>query len=145
MPQPGYFFVVVDCTRRHCGSEILLRYRLRSMFTGVDVMGSSHALLLPCGFRVKKEFGRAVDTFAKVLGFIMIVLTLYVAVVAAPPLGEVAPKLCTWHNWLDNHHHISGGTGGGLSRLLVATACSTPGVKGQREFKVKLVEVRHCL
>jgi len=39
-----------------------------------------------------KEFGSAMDTFAKVLGVVMIVLTLYVAVSSDPPLLEAAHR-----------------------------------------------------
>lgn len=37
---------------------------------------------------LSKEMGRAMDNFTKVLGVVMLVLTLYVAVVTKPPLGE---------------------------------------------------------
>ena len=39
-----------------------------------------------------KEAGKAMDTFAKTLGFIMIALTLYVAFKADPPLAEAVTK-----------------------------------------------------
>jgi Mn2+/Fe2+ NRAMP family transporter len=39
-----------------------------------------------------KEFGKVVDQFARILGLIMIGLTLYVAVVARPPMDEVMLK-----------------------------------------------------
>lgn len=39
-----------------------------------------------------KEFGSAMDTFAKVLGVIMIGLTLYVAISSSPPLSEAVHR-----------------------------------------------------
>ncbi|MFL5615069.1 MAG: NRAMP family divalent metal transporter [Gemmatimonadaceae bacterium] len=47
---------------------------------------------------LSKEAGRAMDRFAQLLGFLMVALTLYVAVASRPPLAEaairsVAPKL----------------------------------------------------
>lgn len=37
---------------------------------------------------VSKEMGKAIDTFAKILGGLMILLVLYVAIATSPPVGE---------------------------------------------------------
>jgi Mn2+/Fe2+ NRAMP family transporter len=39
-----------------------------------------------------KEAGKAVDTFTKVLGALMLLLTLYVAISSSPPMGEAVIK-----------------------------------------------------
>lgn len=44
--------------------------------------------LMALGLFLMREARRAMDRFAVVLGFVMIALTLYVAIVARPPLGE---------------------------------------------------------
>jgi Mn2+/Fe2+ NRAMP family transporter len=53
------------------------------------------------GLFLVREAGRAMDRFAQALGFVMIALTLYVAVTSHPPLGEalvrsVAPVKLDW-------------------------------------------------
>ena len=57
---------------------------------GIDVMtGAIISSALAVIIFLVKEFGRLLDWFAKILGFIMIGLTLYVAIIASPPMGEV--------------------------------------------------------
>ena len=44
-----------------------------------------------------KEAGRAMDRFAKAMGAIMILLTVYVAIISHPPLGEAAVRTLMPH------------------------------------------------
>ncbi|MCI0750717.1 MAG: divalent metal cation transporter [Flammeovirgaceae bacterium] len=64
-----------------------------NVLTGVSVESGA---VLSAGIAVLlfwvKEFGKALDAFAKILGVIMILLTAYVAVKAQPPLVEVAHR-----------------------------------------------------
>ncbi len=53
-------------------------------------LGALLSALLAIGLFVSREAGRAMDRFAQLLGFVMIALTVYVAVTSHPPLGEAA-------------------------------------------------------
>src|SRR5688572_30311185 len=64
-----------------------------NVLLGVDVVwGAAISSVIAIVIFLVKEFGKALDGFAKVLGFIMIALTFYVAIVASPPMGEVVIK-----------------------------------------------------
>ena len=61
------------------------------VFTGLPAAsGAALSGLLAFGLFVSREAGRGVDWFARILGFLMIVLTAWVAMSAQPPLGEAA-------------------------------------------------------
>ena len=53
-------------------------------------LGAALSALLAFGIFLSREAGRAMDRFTKVLGLVMIGLTLGVAVVSRPPVGEAA-------------------------------------------------------
>ena len=64
---------------------------------GLDVLlgvpqpaGALLSAALAMGIFISREAGRAMDRFTKVLGLVMIALTVYVAIVARPPLAEAA-------------------------------------------------------
>lgn len=58
------------------------------VMTGLDpVYGSSISCILALFIFWYKEIGKAIDGFTKVLGLLMIVLTLYIVFKAAPPIG----------------------------------------------------------
>ena len=60
---------------------------------GIDaVWGAIISGLIAIGVFLSKEAGKAMDRFAVLLGFVMIGLTIYVAVVSGPPLGEAAVR-----------------------------------------------------
>ncbi|NJD10713.1 MAG: divalent metal cation transporter [Gemmatimonadetes bacterium] len=52
--------------------------------------GALVSALLAIGIFYSREAGRAMDRFTKLLGFVMIALTVYVAIVARPPVAEAA-------------------------------------------------------
>lgn len=61
------------------------------VFWGVPTgWGAALSGLLAAGLFLSREAGKAMDWFVRVLGFLMIVLTAWVAFSAKPPLGEVA-------------------------------------------------------
>ncbi len=65
---------------------------LRVLF-GIPVeVGALLSAGLAIGLFVSKEAGRAMDRFAVALGFVLVALTIYVALAAAPPLGEAARR-----------------------------------------------------
>ena len=51
-------------------------------------LGAAVSAVIAIGIFLVKEAGRAMDRFAQFMGGVMVVLALYVAVAAAPPLGE---------------------------------------------------------
>ena len=64
-----------------------------NVLTGCSVQtGAAISAVLAVLIFVLKEAGKAMDSFAKLLGFIMIALTLYVAFAAHPPAGEAVLK-----------------------------------------------------
>jgi Mn2+/Fe2+ NRAMP family transporter len=54
--------------------------------------GATVSAALAIGLFLVREAGRAMDRFAQVMGGVMVVLALYVAVVASPPLAEAAAR-----------------------------------------------------
>jgi Mn2+/Fe2+ NRAMP family transporter len=76
-----------------------------------------------------------VDWFAKVLGFVMIALTLYVAFVASPPMGEVAlrtfvPEKIDWGIIIT----LVGGTVGGYITFAGGHRLLDSGIKGVEQL-----------
>jgi len=61
------------------------------VFAGIPMgWGAALSGLLAMGLFLSREAGKMVDWFVRVLGFLMIALTAWVAFSAQPPLGEVA-------------------------------------------------------
>lgn len=60
---------------------------------GIDVKwGAVLSALIAVALFLVREAGKAMDRFAQLMGFVMIALTLYVAVVSGPPVGEAVVK-----------------------------------------------------
>ncbi|XXM74355.1 NRAMP family divalent metal transporter [Lysinibacillus sphaericus] len=55
-------------------------------------MGALFSGLIAIGIFLFKEAGRLMDKFAQILGFLMILLTLYVMFTSSPPVGEAVTK-----------------------------------------------------
>ncbi len=83
-----------------------------------------------------KEVGKAIDIFAKVLGFIMIVLTLYVAFQSNPPMAEAVIK-----TFIPDQVNetiiltIVGGTVGGYISFAGAHRLLEAGISGAENIK----------
>jgi Mn2+/Fe2+ NRAMP family transporter len=83
-----------------------------------------------------KEAGKAIDFFAKLLGFVMIVLTLYVAFQSHPPIGEAILK-----TFLPDTINetiiltIVGGTVGGYISFAGAHRLLEAGISGAENIK----------
>jgi Mn2+/Fe2+ NRAMP family transporter len=85
---------------------------------------------------VVKEAGKTMDAFAKVLGFVMIALTLYVAFAANPPVTEAAVKTF----FPDQINEliiltIVGGTVGGYISFAGAHRLLEAGISGKESLK----------
>lgn len=61
---------------------------LNAMFGTSTKLGAALSAALAIGLFLVKEAGRAMDRFAQVMGVLMVLLTLYVAMAAHPPLGD---------------------------------------------------------
>lgn len=60
---------------------------------GLDtVTGAIISAIIAISIFLFKEAGKLMDKFTQIAGFIMIILTLYVAISSAPPLGEAVSK-----------------------------------------------------
>jgi len=100
---------------------------------GMDVTtGAVVSALMAIIIFLVKEFGAAMDTFAKVLGFIMIALTLYLAVIADPPWTDIAmqtfvPERVDWTMIIT----LVGGTVGGYITFAGGHRLLDAGVKGR--------------
>ncbi len=83
-----------------------------------------------------KEAGGAMDWFAKILGFVMIGLTLYVALVSQPPLPEAILR-SLWPERIDPNAILTivGGTVGGYITFAGAHRLLEAGVVGREQVE----------
>ncbi len=99
---------------------------------GIDArLGAVLSALVAIGIFLSREAGRAMDRFAQLMGAIMVLVTVYVAVAARPPLGEaflrtVAPERLDLLSILT----IVGGTVGGYITFAGAHRLLDAGVAG---------------
>jgi Mn2+/Fe2+ NRAMP family transporter len=79
-----------------------------------------------------KEAGRLMDTFTKVLGILMIALTVYIAIISKPPIGEALYRT-VWPEKIDMLKIITlvGGTVGGYISFAGAHRLLDAGISGQ--------------
>lgn len=107
-----------------------------NVLTGINVEASA---LMSCVAALAlfwiKEFGSAMDMFAKVLGFVMIGLTLFVAISANPPLLETVHRTFIPEK-IDVMTIVTlvGGTVGGYISFAGAHRLLDAGIKGQENF-----------
>lgn len=104
--------------------------------TGAPVwVGAVVSAALAIGIFLVKEAGRAMDRFTLVLGFVLVGLTLYVAIASAPPLGEAALRSVVPET-IDilSIVTIVGGTVGGYITFAGAHRLVDAGVHGQERL-----------
>ena len=107
-----------------------------NVLTGMDV---ETAALISCVAALAlfwiKEFGNAMDLFTKVLGFIMIGLTLFVAISSDPPLMETVHRTFVPEK-IDVMTIVTlvGGTVGGYISFAGAHRLLDAGIKGQENL-----------
>lgn len=82
-----------------------------------------------------REAGKAMDRFAQIMGFVMIVLTVYVAFAASPPVGEAVVRTFVPET-LDAVAVVTlvGGTVGGYITFAGAHRLLDAGVKGKESL-----------
>lgn len=103
---------------------------------GVDVkIGAVLSAGLGIAIFLFKEAGKALDIFAKVLGFVMIALIVYVVFASNPPLGEAARRTIFPEN-IDALAIVTlvGGTVGGYISFAGAHRLIDAGIKGKESL-----------
>ena len=95
MPGLGYFvalLIVMGGLGFNIGNIAGAGMGFNVMF-GIDtVTGAIISAVIAISIFLFKEAGRLMDRFTQIAGFVMIILTLYVAISSAPPVGEAITK-----------------------------------------------------
>lgn len=107
-----------------------------NVLTGVEVKtGALISALLAVGIFWSKQAGRLIDVFVKILGLLMIGLTVYIAFVSQPPLGQ-ALLHTVWPEKTDMLKIVTlvGGTVGGYISFAGAHRLLDAGVKGKEQL-----------
>lgn len=104
-----------------------------NILTGIKPeYGAIISLVIALGIFWYKQAGHLLDQFTKLLGLIMIVLTVYIAVISHPPVGEALYRT-VWPEKIDVMKIVTlvGGTVGGYISFAGAHRLLDAGVKGQ--------------
>jgi Mn2+/Fe2+ NRAMP family transporter len=105
--------------------------------TGIPVAtGAVISCFIALGIFWYKEAGRLMDGFTKILGLLMIGLTLFIAVISQPPVGEALYRT-VWPEKIDLLKIITlvGGTVGGYISFAGAHRLLDAGISGQNSLK----------
>jgi Mn2+/Fe2+ NRAMP family transporter len=104
---------------------------------GVDAeVGAITSCVIALGIFWYKEAGKLIDQFSRILGLIMIGLTLYIAFISHPPFGEALYRTI-WPETIDEKMIITlvGGTVGGYISFAGAHRLLDAGIKGPANIK----------
>jgi Mn2+/Fe2+ NRAMP family transporter len=108
------------------------------VLSGIDTV---YGALLSCGVALfifwMKEAGKAMDHFARWLGILMVLLTLYVAVSSHPPL-DAALQQTLWPDIIDTKTIVTlvGGTVGGYISFAGAHRLLDAGITGPSQVRL---------
>lgn len=108
-----------------------------NVITGMKVeYGAIISCVIALGIFWYKEAGRLIDGFAKWLGIIMIGLTVYIAIVSHPPVGQALYRTI-WPEEIDMMKIVTlvGGTVGGYISFAGAHRLLDAGIKGRENLK----------
>jgi len=108
-----------------------------NVLTGIKVeYGAIISCVIALGIFWYKEAGRLIDGFSKWLGIIMIGLTVYIAFVSHPPLGQALYRTI-WPEKIDTMKIVTlvGGTVGGYISFAGAHRLLDAGIKGKENLK----------
>ena len=103
-----------------------------NVLTGIDAkIGAVISCFIALGIFWYKEAGKLIDSFVKILGLIMIVLTVYIAFSSNPPIGEALYRTI-WPEKIDMMKIVTlvGGTVGGYISFAGAHRLLDAGIKG---------------
>jgi Mn2+/Fe2+ NRAMP family transporter len=140
VPGLGYFLAVLIVL----GGLVFNIGNMAGCGLGIEVLlgvkpevGAAISCVVALGLFWLKEFGQALDGFTKVLGWLMIVLTAYVAVQSAPPLAEVAYR-SFWPQRIDPLSIVTlvGGTVGGYISFAGAHRLLDAGISGTGQLPI---------
>lgn len=107
-----------------------------NVLTGIDAKaGAVISCVIALGIFWYKEAGKLIDNFTKLLGFIMIVLTAYIAFSSHPPVAE-ALYHTIWPEKIDMLKIVTlvGGTVGGYISFAGAHRLLDAGIKGPQNL-----------
>lgn len=107
-----------------------------NVLTGLDAKtGAIISCVIALGIFWYKEAGKLMDNFAKILGLIMIGLTVYIAFVSNPPVGEALYRTI-WPEKIDAMKIVTlvGGTVGGYISFAGAHRLIDAGIKGPQHL-----------
>jgi len=138
VPGAGYFLtvlIVLGGVAFNIGNIAGAGLGFQVLFGWSVQTGAIVSCLIASIIFVVREAGRAMDAFAKLLGFVMIALTLYVAFNANPPMAEAAFKTA----WPDKVSEliiltIVGGTVGGYISFAGAHRLLDAGISGEENL-----------
>lgn len=104
-----------------------------NVLTGIDPkMGAIISCVIALGIFWHKEAGKLIDNFVKLLGLIMIALTIYIACTSNPPVGEALYRTF-WPEKIDVMKIVTlvGGTVGGYISFAGAHRLLDAGIRGK--------------
>ncbi|HET9429643.1 MAG TPA: NRAMP family divalent metal transporter [Chitinophagaceae bacterium] len=107
-----------------------------NVLTGMDPQsGALISCLIALGIFWYKEAGRMVDNFTKILGLLMIVLTVYIVIKSDPPVGEALVRTF-WPEKIDVLKIVTivGGTVGGYISFAGAHRLLDAGISGKQNI-----------
>lgn len=107
-----------------------------NVLTGLDVKtGALISCVIALGIFWSKQAGSLIDVFVKVLGLLMIGLTLYIAFISHPPLGEALYRT-VWPEKIDMMKIVTlvGGTVGGYISFAGAHRLLDAGIHGKEQL-----------
>ena len=107
------------------------------VLTGVDPkIGAAISCMIALGIFWYREAGKAIDNFTKILGLLMIGLTVYVAISSNPPVGEALYRTI-WPEKIEVMKIVTlvGGTVGGYISFAGAHRLIDAGIKGRDHIK----------
>lgn len=107
------------------------------VLTGMDPRyGAILSGIVALGIFWYREAGRLMDQFTKVLGIIMIGLTVYIAIISNPPVGEALYRT-VWPEKIDVMKIVTlvGGTVGGYITFAGAHRLLDAGIKGRGSMR----------
>ena len=108
-----------------------------NVLTGIDVkVGAVISCFVSLGIFWYREAGKLIDLFAKLLGLVMILLTVYIAISSQPPLGEALYRT-VWPEKIDVMKIVTlvGGTVGGYISFAGAHRLMDAGIAGKENLR----------
>ncbi|MCY6485124.1 divalent metal cation transporter [Clostridium aestuarii] len=138
LPGLGYFvalLVVMGGLAFNIGNIAGAGLGLNVLFNIDPKTGAAISAVVAIGIFLIKEAGKAMDKFAQTMGFIMIILTIYVVAISNPPVGTAVAK-SFMPDTIDMMSIVTlvGGTVGGYITFAGGHRLLDAGVKGEKDI-----------